>query len=104
MLTTNLSIIVHAQWKTVWGLLLDRIENPQSYQPLVINSKVIDRSDKWVIREVKVQDMIIRERLTMYDGEKAIHSELLEHPQYEGTIVTRVVPSSTNNPMAPVHL
>src|SRR6185369_17969654 len=104
MLTTNLKTIVHAQWETVWDLLLDRIENPQRYQPLVIESKVIERSGKTLIREMKVHDMIIKERITPDDGEKAIHSELLEHPQYEGTIVTRLVPTSTNNPMAPVHL
>src|SRR6185369_5062515 len=104
MLTATLTTIVHAQWETVWGLLLDRIENPDCYQPLVVNSKVIDRSDKWVIREMKVQDMIIRELITLDDGEKTIHSELLEHPLYEGTIVTRLVPTSTQNPMAPVHL
>jgi hypothetical protein len=71
---------------------------------IIVNSKVIDRSDKWVIREIKVQDMIIRERITLDDGEKAIHSVLLEHPLYVGTIVTRIVPTSTQNPMAPVHL
>lgn len=104
MITTTLRTIVHAQWETLWSLLLDRIENPQRYQPLVVHSKVIDRSDKWVIREMKMQDMFIRERITLDDVEKAIHSELLEHPQYEGTIITRLVPTSTQNPMAPVHL
>lgn len=104
MFVTTIRTVVHAQWETIWGLLLDRIDNPQRYQPLVVDSKVIDRSAKWVIREMKVQDRIIRERISFDVGEKAIHSELLEHPQYEGTIITRLVPTSTQNPMAPVHL
>jgi hypothetical protein len=103
MLTTTIRTIVHAQWETVWELLLDRIENPQRYQPLVLTSKVIEKSADWVIREIKVQNMVIRERISL-DKEKTIHSELLEHPQYEGTIVTRLVPTSTQNPMAPVYL
>lgn len=104
MLGTTIRSIVHAQWETVWDLLRDRIENPQRYQPLVRESRVIERSADWVIREMKVQDIIIRERISMDDKEKAIHSELLEHPLYTGTIVTRLVPTSTQNPMAPVHL
>lgn len=104
MLTTTIRTIVHAQWETIWDLLRDRIENPQHYQPHVVYSEVIERSAKWVVREMKLQDMVIRERITLNDGEKEIHSELLEHPQFEGTIVTRLVPSSTQNPMAPVYV
>ncbi|MGB9080250.1 MAG: hypothetical protein WCD00_03045 [Desulfuromonadaceae bacterium] len=51
-----------------------------------------------------MQNMTIRERISLDDKEMTIHSELLDHPQYEGTIVTRLVPTSTQNPMAPVHL
>ena len=104
MSNTTLRTIVHAQWETVWDLLRDRIENPQRYQPLVLESKVIERSADWLIREMKLQDTIIRERISLDDKEKTIHSELLEHPLYSGTFVTRIVPTSTQNPMAPVYL
>ena len=104
MLTTAIRTIVHAQWETIWELLLDRTENPQRYQPLVLTSEVIERSSGWVIREMKVQNMTIRERISLNDKEKTIQSELLEHPQFEGAIVTRLVPTSTQNPMAPVYL
>ena len=104
MLVTTIRTVVHAQWETIWELLLGRIEKPQRYQPLIEYSKVIDRGPKWVIREMKVQDSIIRERITFDTAEKSIHSELLEHPQYEGTVTTRLVPTATQNPMAPVHL
>jgi len=104
MLTTTNRTMVHAQLETIWELLLDRIENPQRYQPFVLTSRVIERTAALVIRELNVSNMTIRERISLDDNEKSIHSEFLEHPQYEGTIVTRLVPTSTQNPMAPVYL
>lgn len=104
MLITTIRTMVHAEEETIWELLLDRIENPQRYQPLVLISKVIEKSADRVIREMEVRNMVIRERISWANHEKTIQSELLEHPQYEGTIVTRLVPTSTQNPMAPVYL
>jgi len=104
MFVTTIRTLVHAQWETVWELLRDRAENPQRYQSLILSSKVIDRSSYGIIREVKMQDMVIRERISLDDKEKTVHSELLEHPLYSGTIDTRLFPTATQNPMAPLYL
>ncbi|HEY3307195.1 MAG TPA: AtaL-like protein [Desulfuromonadaceae bacterium] len=104
MLITSYRTIVQAQTQTVWDLLLDRIENPRRFQPIIDQSKVLERFPLGVIREMTVDDTVIRERITIELGDYAINSELLEHPLYTGTTFTRIVPTSVQNPMAPVHL
>ncbi|BCS54202.1 AtaL-like protein [Geobacter sp. SVR] len=104
MLTTSLKTVVHAQLDTVWNLLLDRIEHPQLYDSRVNESRVLERFPDGVIREMRMDGLLIRERITVEDEHWTIHSELLEHPDYVGTIDTQVLGTSTQNPMAPLHL
>lgn len=104
MVTTTFRILVHAQAETVWKLLYDRIENPQNFQPQIIGSRITTRTAEGVIRESKVSDGVIRERISVDMKEHAVHTVLLEHPVCTGTIVTRVLPTSLQNPMAPLYL
>ena len=104
MAVTTFRVLVHAQAETVWKLLYDRIENPQSFQPRVIGSRITTRTAEGVIRESKVSDGVIRERISVDMKEHAVHTVLLEHPACTGTILTRVLPTSLQNPMAPLHL
>ena len=104
MATTTFRILVHAQAETVWKLLYDRIENPQIFQPQIIGSRITTRTAEGVIRESKVSDGVIRERISVDMQEHAVHTVLLEHPVCTGTIVTRVLPTSLQNPMSPLHI
>jgi len=104
MLITSYGTIIHAQVETIWKLLLDRVENPRSYQPRILESRIQERFSDGIIREMRIDDMLIRERITIDDGALLIHAELLEHPQYLGTIDTRVLPRAVQNPTAPVNL
>lgn len=104
MLITSYGTIIHAQVDTIWQLLLDRVENPQKYQPRIQDSKIVERFSDGVVRETRIDDMLIRERISIDDGELLIHTELLEHPHYLGTMDTRILNRSVQNPMAPLNL
>jgi ribosome-associated toxin RatA of RatAB toxin-antitoxin module len=104
MLTTTYKTLVHAQPDTVWGLLVDSLDNPQRYLPGIEESKVIARSADEVVREMKTKGMTIRERVAIHKKEWELDSEFLEHPLYRGTTAIRLVPTSVQNPMAPLHL
>lgn len=104
MLITSYRTIVQAQTQTVWALLLDRVENPRRFQPMIKNSKVLERFPQGVIREITVDDTLIRELITIELGDYAINSELLQHPLYTGTTFIKIVPTSVQNPMSPLHL
>ena len=104
MLVTTLRTLVHAQADTVWGLLLDRMENPQHFLPTVVETRVLERFPDGMVRELRLPGGKVRERLTADKGEMTILSELLDHPLYAGTTVTRLVPTAVQNPMAPLHL
>ncbi|MBT1071517.1 hypothetical protein [Pelotalea chapellei] len=104
MAITTFRVLVHAQAETVWKLLYDRIENPQNYQPLILGSRITQRTPEGIIRESKVVNGSIRERISVVMKENAIHTVVLEHPLSTGTIVTRVLPTSIQNPMAPLHI
>lgn len=104
MLTSTYKTLVHAQVETVWGLLLDSLQNPQNYLSGVQEARVIEKFSDGVVRETKRNGITVRERITVNKSELALHSELLEHPLYTGTIVTRLAPTSVQNPMAPLHM
>lgn len=104
MLITSYGTIIHAQVDTIWQLLLDRVENPRKYQSRIQDSKIVERFSEGVVREMRIDDMLIRERIRIDDGELLIHTELLEHPYYLGTMETRILNRSVQNPMAPVNL
>jgi hypothetical protein len=104
MLVNTYRTLVHAQIETVWELLLDRVENPQHYLHGVDGVQMIERSDAGIVREISWEGKTIRERIMPDKEQYRVTSELLEHPLYRGTIVTRVVPTAAQNPMAPLYL
>lgn len=104
MLVTTCRTLVHAQVETVWDVLLDRVENPQNYLHGVEGVQIIERSAAGIERELTWEGKTVRERIVPEKELSRITVEFREHPLYVGTIVTRLVPSSVQNPMAPLYL
>ena len=104
MLINTFHTLVHAQPATIWKMLMDRIENPQNYLHGVESAQIVERSDEGVVREMQWEGKRVRERILPEENENRVTHELLEHPIYEGRIITRLVPTSVQNPMAPVDL
>lgn len=94
--------VIHAQAETVWKLLLERIENPGKYNPAFLQTNVMRRTAEGIVRQSRTVDGYVQERISPELDENAIHTVLLEHPFCRGTVVVRLLPTSGQNPMAPL--
>jgi len=92
---------VHAALDTVWKLLIEKVEQPQSYMPGVVQSRILQHYGNGVLREIKGNGMLIKEKVVIDKAHGEIHYFLLEHPLFSGRVVNRVVPSSVQSPVAP---
>lgn len=104
MRQASFNATIHAPRKTVWQLLLDKVENPDSYIPGVTEVNILERYEDGVLREVRTQGMVLKERVTLDEAHGEIRYLLLEHPLFSGQVINRVVPTSVQNPVSPVVL
>ena len=92
---------VHAALDTVWKLLIEKVEQPQSYMPGVVQSRILQHYGNGVLREIRGDGMLIKEKVVIDKAHGEVHYFLLEHPLFTGRVVNRVVPSSVQSPVAP---
>jgi len=104
MFIKTLTTLVHAQHDTLWNLLLERLQNPERFIPGVTESRIVEKAGDVSIREFMLHGERVKEKITVYPHESRIHHELLEHPQFTGTIVTKVVRTARQSPVAPQNL
>lgn len=104
MRKVSYSCEVHAALDTVWKLLIEKVEQPQSYIPGVVQSRILQHYGNGVLREIKGDGMLIKEKVVIDKGHGEVHYFLLEHPLFTGRVVNRVVPSSVQSPVAPLLL
>lgn len=95
---------VNASLETVWNLLLDKIENPKRYIAAIEESKILDRADDGVLREMRTPKMIVKERITVDEQAREIRFTLVDHPLFTGQTINRVVPPSNDRPDDPLTL
>jgi hypothetical protein len=60
--------------------------------------------ERGIIREIVGRGASYKEKILVSDERKEIRHDLIDHPRYAGKIVTKVVPLSVQNPMAPSDL
>ena len=92
---------VHAALDTVWKLLVEKVEQPQTYMPGVIQSRILQHYGNGVLREIKGEGLLIKEKVVIDKSHGEVHYFLLEHPLFGGRVINRVVPSSVQSPVAP---
>jgi len=104
MLVKTLQVLVHAEHETLWKLLLDRLQHPERYTPGITETQILLQSEHETVRQMKLHGEIVKERITVnpYCGE--MRHELLEHPQFTWVIVTRIVRTARQSPVAPQQL
>lgn len=95
---------VHAPLDTVWKLLVDKVEKPQTYLPGVVHARIVQHYGNGVLREIKGEGLQIKEKVVIDRAHGEIHYFLLEHPLFSGQVINRVVPSSVQSPVAPQFL
>jgi len=104
MLAKILQVMVHAGHETLWNLLLDRLHHPERYLQEVSEARIVKETDDLIVRELKLHGNLVKERISInpYAGE--LRHELLEHPQFTGIIVARILPTARQSPVAPHYL
>ena len=96
---------VHSQMETLRKLLVDSIDHPEKYRRGIQKASVEHVADG-VVRETRKDGTTIREEISFSErkNEFLMTSRLMEHPLYDGKILTRIVPASVQNPMSPLAL
>ena len=104
MLVKTLQVVVHAEHQTLWNMLLDRLRHPERYLLGISNAEITEEGQDLFISEMKLHGETVRERVIVkpYDGE--LRHELLEHPQFTGFIVRKIVRTARQSPVAPLYL
>ncbi|MBU5615071.1 hypothetical protein [Geomonas azotofigens] len=104
MLVRTLQVVVHCEHKTLWNMLMDRLQHPERYMQGVVDPRLTEESADVFISEMTLHGEEVKERVLVrpYDG--ALRHELLEHPQFTGFIVRKIVKSARQSPVAPLYL
>lgn len=92
---------VHASYDTIWKIMVDRVEQPQGMVPDVTDSRVLQRYDNGVLREVRTGRMAAKEKVVLDKSHGEIHFFMIDHPLFSGRIIHRLTPTSVQNPVAP---
>jgi acetylaranotin biosynthesis cluster protein L len=104
MLVRTLQVLVHAEHDTIWNLLLDRLLHPERYMAGISETRILEKSEDVMLREMKLHGNAVKERITVKPYDSEIDHELLEHPQFTGKMVIRIVRSARQSPVAPQYL
>lgn len=104
MLIRTLQVVVHCEHKTLWDMLVDRLHHPDRYALGIADFRLSEESPDSFVSEMTVHGDLVRERVILrpYDGE--MRHELLEHPQFTGFIVRKILRSARQSPVAPLYL
>jgi hypothetical protein len=80
--------IVNASLEKVWEQLIYKIENPENFVPGVSDVEIIERTENFVIRKMKITlesgTSILKEKITFVPYKVRFLS--LEHPSIEGFV------------------
>ncbi len=89
---------INASWSTVWNVLLDKIENPGRYNPEAQDYKILERHGNGLLREMKVLNITVEEKITWNEKTGEIKHTLVNNPLFIGQAVNAVVRPASNNP------
>lgn len=103
MLVRTLQVVVHCEHNTLWNMLMDRLHHPERYIQGVADARLTEAGPDLFLSEMTLHGETVKERILVRpDGE--LRHELLEHPQFTGFIVRKIVKSARQSPVAPLYL
>ncbi len=90
--------IVNASLEKVWEQLIYKIENPENFVPGVSEVEIIEKTEKFVVRKMKITQesgtSILKEKIT-FDPFK-VRFLSLDHPSIEGFVDNDIQSISEN--------
>jgi alkylhydroperoxidase/carboxymuconolactone decarboxylase family protein YurZ/ketosteroid isomerase-like protein/catechol 2,3-dioxygenase-like lactoylglutathione lyase family enzyme len=88
---------VNASLETIWTVIKDKVENPSKYNPETQDYKILERHGNGVLRQMKVLNMAVKERVTWDEKTREIRHTLVNNPLFFGQAINAVVGSASNN-------
>lgn len=104
MAKASFSSPVNAPIEVLWDLLVDKIENPQRYVPGVSDVKILEKDGKSVLRQMTTPEITVKERITYDEDSREVVFTLVEHPQFSGEVLNKIIVPPDNKPSDPVIL
>lgn len=104
MLIRTLQVMVHCEHKTLWDMLVDRLHHPERYALGISDVRLSEEGPGSFISEMTVHGDPVRERVILRPYDSEMRHELLEHPQFTGFIVRKILKSARQSPVAPLYL
>lgn len=83
---------INAPTQEIWDILIDRIFHPQKYLPGVLEYSLQEHG-QMLIRKMQTTLGEIIEHIVIDVKNLIITSELIEHPEYEGSTVNKIIPT-----------
>ncbi len=81
---------VNSSVTILWNLLLDKIENPQKYISDVKESKIIEKTPNFVIREMQTSKLQLLEKITVNETTREVCFTLIDHPVFTGSVINKI--------------
>jgi hypothetical protein len=91
---------VDASLQTIWNVLLDRIEHPDRYLAGVESFSFPESTEDYAVREVAIQGVMLKERITIDERQGEVRYVLLEHPLFSGEVYNALIPPAEDDPKA----
>lgn len=91
---------VDAELQTIWNVLLDRIEHPDRYLAGVESFSFPESEEDYAIREVMIDGVPLKERITIDERVGEVCYHLLQHPFFAGDVYNALIPPAADDPKA----
>jgi hypothetical protein len=91
---------IDASLQTIWNVLLDRIEYPDRYLAGVESFSFPESTEDYAIREVFIQGILLKEKITIDERQGEIRYQLLEHPLFQGDVYNALIPPDSHDTRA----
>ena len=90
------SSTVNASLNTVWKVMQDKVEAPGEFNTFAQDSKIVNRYDNGVLRQIDGQNLTVKERITLDEKTRSIRHELVDNAFFTGNTVNKVIQPTDN--------
>lgn len=91
---------VDAELQTIWDVLMDRIEHPDRYLAGIESFSFPEGNEDYAVREVVMNGVPLRERITIDERQGEIRYELIDHPLFTGEVFNALIPPAPDDAKA----
>ncbi len=90
MATIDFQCEVKTSYDHLWKSLIAELEHPEKFNQGIMQSRILERFNNGVLRQISVPDADVREKITYFYEKGVVSSQLVGHPELVGTIEKRI--------------